>query len=187
MAKRDKKSPKPENGLFRQGIPPILHEEIVQMYMRGNTYQQIATWYNNLDRPELQLNNKITRAAIGKLLRKLLSERAESTKAIVVAAASKSAVNDIAIMEDLINDLYMDYKEARISDYKAALIIQRELRGWVTTKMEVIGATVPMNQLKSAAQEDVVNQLQLLLEEQKKELKSKDPNIIDVTQEGMNE
>lgn len=180
MAKSDKE-------LFRQGIPPILYDEILQMYMRGNTYEQIATWYNNLDRPELKLNNKITRAAIGKMLRKLLSERAESTKAIVTAAASKTATTDIAIMEDLINDLYIDYKEARNTDYKASLVIQRELRGWISTKMEVIGVTVPMNQLKSAAQEDVVNQLQLLLDEQKKELKSKDPNIIDVTPEGTNE
>lgn len=153
-------------------VPLKYREQFLEMYAQGKTMLQISEWFNSLK----LVNNgnvvKISRGTVGKIIRKSRAERAALSKPHIVAAAMKTAVGDVEIVSDMISDLYGAYKLFRDTgddpSFAKALTVQRELRGWISIKFEVIGATLPTENLRSSAQEEVMNQLNQILVEARK-------------------
>lgn len=148
-------------------IPPNLHQQIMNWHAEGKPVRSMRALLQN----EYQIT--IGNEGIYRIIKKYRKERQEVARAIYAQELAHTAFQDIQIMSDVVQSLYIKYKNAVC--LKDELAIAAELRLWVRDKVVITGAGDDKNDNSVSREEFLLSLKKLSLNASKSEIPALPP------------
>ncbi len=122
----------------KTGIPETLYEEVILKSAQGESGQKIANWLKATH------NIQISTSSITRLLKSKKQERQQIAQAAYAEAVAKSANQDLKILDDVTNRLYVKVMKALDNDDDTkAKHLADTLHKYLATRMELSGINQP--------------------------------------------
>ena len=124
--------------MSRKGIPEALEREVCDRAANGATTREISGWL--LDAHAVTASY----GAVARVIKRVRTERAEVTKAVVQAKLAKSALSDIDLLESIRLEVSAKAKKLTRADQAGAWRGLKELElKIIDTKLHYSGADEP--------------------------------------------